>query len=492
MATPSGARRRATHYVFHYGLIWEPEVDDSNASEGDLDLTANIHAGPTLSLFHLNETRVINGESLSWGTAGNQSWTKTSGGIAGRRWAKVMAAYTDGQSALQPIKAQAEVGDDPDAHWFRIDAWAEGLAEGGFGGSRLQLTIHDPKRLHQGIFVEGRSVAVRVTEYEWSDPGGSPTVLSDVELFAGFVLPSESDDAVSGAKGTYAISCGTIEQLIGREGMDAAVSLFMSRSYAHSADVADPMLSPEIDPGIALIAAHPYHVMDPLNPFKVLAHLMLWHFYIWVDGARRRLAEVCDLRCDFWNIPAQDIPLFGVPQGNLLRAVAQMLPQANMLGYSFRTGDLTVTPHDESKVTADTAVDSIDTNAAYAIRLSPGRTNAVGQVLMVQSVSTQFDLDTPPIIAKFPASKGQGSIHQPPFAIFFSAQADGNNLCEAVYDRLRSQDRVVIHLAGYPLGLHNKFTYAGSSWTVESVRLQQLNPERMGGLSSWVLARKLV
>lgn len=482
MAYPSSAKRRTCRYVVHYGPLWEPFVDDSNSSEGDLDLTDNIELGPPLVLIYAGETRVVGGQTLNWGSPGLHTWGATVSGIDSTRWARVMAEPTDGQSADEPIRCRADVGDDPDVPWCEITAWTDALVDGGFGGSRVQLTIFDPHGLHAGQFVEGRSISIRPTEYE------DGAVYSDSELFSGFVDPSEAEDTISGAPATYTISASTIESLIGREGMDAAASLFLDHDYAHSVDLTDPVGPAETDPGIALIAANPYHVMTPLTPFKALAHVLLWHLWVKVGTITYRLAQLVNMRSDYWNAPENQIPVMAVPQGNLMSAIVGFLPQGEFIGYSFRTSDFTITPDHEFKDSADSTVIDVDTDTVYSIRRAPGRGNLVGQVVLIQSVSIEASLKEDPKIAKYPSTKGDGSQKIIHFALFTDDDT-ATGIAHSYYDKYNATDRIVLMLPGAPVGPHNTLTLDGDKYTVLSVTHGFLNPDAMGGHVTWVTCR---
>lgn len=469
MADPTSAvLREAFHYLV-YGDVWDPLVDDSYASEAGLEEGAAPTIGAPLMLTWTNEGRTINGTVYTYGTPDLRRISQSSGGFTGYRWLRTVNRPTSGLTTNEPIRQTAD-GVSDDAPSFDISGWSDSLG-GGFGGSTVSLIVHDPGGLYSGIFVEGRSVAIYVEEYE------DGVLKSGVELFSGFVDAGVDVESVT-YRPAYQFTASTIERLIGREGMDGNMSCFISEAFEMEADVVNGWLPQGGESVISgLFAARPAHIMTTLNVHKVLAHIMTWHLWVYIDGTRYRLAAVCDLRCDWWNLSeagSYSVPVIGLPPGNVLAAVAGMLSsQGLLMGYSFRTSDLTITPDHEFKQSPDDVLDSIHPDYVYSVKVTTGPSRPVGQVRLAQTPIGQDDLVTEGLMIDYPTtrdSRGSRYQFQPEIGVLIQTQAGGERIARGLYQRENARrDLIAVHLPGATFGLHNLLTWGGTLYSVERV-----------------------
>lgn len=490
MADPTSAsQREALHYLV-YGHVWSPLVDDSNATEGGLTDGSYPTIGAPLMLMWTSEGRTINGTPYTYGSPGMQRISQSSGGLTGYRWIRVVDRPTDGLSTNQPIRQLGD-GVSDDAPSFELGGWEESLG-GGFGGSRVSLTVHDPGGLYDGVFVEGLAVAIYVEEYE------DGVLHSATELFSGFVDAGVEQEDVT-FKQAYRFTASTIERLFGREGMDGNYSIFVDEGFELAADIINGLgLPPGESVTSGLAAARPDHVMQYLTVHKVLAHIMTWHLWADVDGTRYRLAALCDLRCDWWNLDeafGYRVPVIGLPPGNVLGAVAGMLSaQGLLIGYSFRTSDLTITPDHEFKEVQDDVLDSISSDYAYSVKTTTGPTHPVGQVRVVQTPMAMDDLTTEALIVDYPTTRdSQGSRYefQPEIGVLIENASGAERIARGLYRRENARrDLLEVHLPGATFGLHNLLSWRGVLYSVERVS-HSFDQTWLGPHETRLLARRV-
>jgi hypothetical protein len=466
MPDPSNAPQAGAFLVLHYGNVWQPKVDDSLTDELDLP-TASPQIGPPLFLMYKDEGRTINGEGFNYGTVGLKTFTQSSGGIDGTRWIRVVNRTTTGESVDEPIQMSAAVVND-NAPSFDLLGWSGALQQGGFGGHRIQVVVHDPNNIFgTTTFVTGRQIVLHAEEYE------NGSLVSSVELFSGFV-----DAGAQTMAGTFRrqhrFTASTIERLMGRAGMDGRYCMFVDADYeANNGVIGD--LGPIDNVTSGLMSARPYHIISQLNVAKVVSHVMANH--LWVDvvgGSSFRLLEVCDLRVPWWNIAGGDelqVPLLGLPPGNVLQALAGMFTaQHNLVGYSFRTSDFTVAPDHEFADVMDSPVDSLS-NFAYEIATAQGDPHPCGQVHLVQASLAQAQVGVG-VEVFYPTTRDStGSIVEANMTgVFYVNVAAAERMGEGIYRRENARvNLLTFKTRGAAFDLHNLVTYAGESWSIISV-----------------------
>lgn len=492
MADPTSATLRESRHYLIWGHVYNPMVktgsEGNMPNSGDAASTGSPNIGAPLMMKWSDTDRTINGVNYTNSTPGLVRISQNDGGITGYRWLRVVDRPATSDVPTEPLRLTCDgVADGQPS--FEINGWVESLQPGGFGGTRIDLTIHDPTSVMSSVFVAGRVVAIYVEEWE------DGSIKSASELFCGFVEPGEVEDVTY--RPVYSVSASTIERLYMREGMDSNPLLFFDTRFDQARQVIDAFGSPALTaPQTGLTGVDlGTHVIENMHVHKVISHLMQYHMRMEVDGTEYTLAQMCDFRCDYWNLDTETwyfVPMLGIPMGNLMQGIIGMLPsQAPLIAYSFRTSDITVTPDHEFKDVKDTVIDSIDTNYVYGVTLIPGPDHPVGQVLVVQAAQTITTMDEVPITHRYPETRdSRGSIFSPPLPFFIKNPPAAIRTARGIYYRENSRDRIRIHLPGATFGLHNLLTYQGDTYAVEMVTHQVSNDE-LYPHTTLVLARKL-
>jgi hypothetical protein len=483
----------ALHYLV-YGHIWTPRVVDDGANEIDL-LTDAPTIGAPLFLMWTGEGRTINGSAESFGSAGLERIDQSSGGLDGSRWVRVVNRPATGTSIDEPIRQKAhgvcEVS-PPNMPWFEVSGWEDGLTGGSFGGSRVSITVYDPGELYGGIFVEGRSVAIYVEEYE--STGGAYSLVSATELFSGFVLPGAEQDDVN-FHPIYSFSAGTINDLLSIDGLDGDRQTFMSTDFeAESEIVGEEPMDTEETP---LILSDPQHVMGTLNVATVAAHMFQNHLWVEIDSDLYRLAAVCDMRTDWNNLDSDDeyaLDLVQLPAGNIISAIAGLLNEPSpIIAYSGPVSQLTITPDHEFKSTPDSVIDSVSTTTVYRVRTITGQAHPVSQVILEQSPIGAKTLDEETIVTKYPASAdSSGSVKQYSIPAVFSTTGGAERLAQGTYARANAErTQILVSTRGAAFGLHNRLTWQGDDYSAIRVSHSPVSTDDLAPHTTAVLARRL-
>ncbi len=493
MADPSGATSAfALHYLV-YGHVWTPKVVDDGGGEIDL-LTDAPTIGAPLFLMWSGEGRTINGSAESFGSPGLERIDQSSGGLSGSRWIRVVNRPSTGTSINEPIRQKAhgvcEVS-APNMPWFEVSGWEDGLTGSSFGGSRVSITVYDPGSLYEDVFVEGRSVAIYVEEYE--STGGAYSLVSATELFSGFVLPGAEQDDVN-FHPIYSFNAGTINDLLSVDGLDGDRQTFMSTSFEAESDIVgeEPMDTEETP----LIVTDPQHVMSVLNVATVAAHIFQNHLWVEIDGDTYRLASVCDMRTDWDNLDSADeygLDFCQLPAGNVLAAIAGLLNEPSpIIAYAGAVSQLTITPDHEFKSDADDIVDSVDEETVYRVRRIVGQAHPVSQVVLEQSPAGQKSIDDETIITKYPTSPdGSGSVKRYSIGTLFSTEAGAERLAQGTYERANAErTQILISTRGAAFGLHNRLTWLGGDYSAIRVS-HSADWDWLGPHCTTVLARRL-
>lgn len=448
-------------------------------------LSGNTAIGPTLMLMWTGENRVIGGSTENFGTPGMRRIQRSSGGLTGSRWVRVVNRPTDGASTSQPIREQHD-GVHGGCPNFQELGRSAGLVYGGFGGARASYRVVDPLGIWAGEFVEGRMVAVYAVEVE------DGATVGEGEDMSGVVLADAEEEEIDGFT-VYTFTVGTLADLYGQEGMSGRACTFLDATFEEGSDYAgvypfDSVVS-------SILAAHPFHVIAGLHAHKAIHHLALNHMWADIDGARYRLAEITDWRCDYGNLDGGGgftVPIIGVPEGNLMGAIANMLPKdSGLLGYQDSVGHWTITIDHEWKATPDATLDSISDHA-YSIRRVTGKAHPIGQVRLVQSPIAQPDATVEALIVDYPTTRdATGSFHQPELPILFNTAAAATRHATGIYDRGNAErDKLIVETRGRLFDLHNKASYDGETWSVESYT-QARNARRLGPLKRRLVLRKV-
>lgn len=466
MADPSGASQAESRVVLHYGHLWQPKVDDSLTDELDLP-TASPQIGAPLMLMFTNEGRTINGDAYLYSSVGMKTITQTSGGIEGTRFIRVVNRPTTGESVDEPIQMSDAVMNF-EAPSFDLEGWAGALVPGGFGGHRLNVTVHDPNNLFgTTTFVAGRQIVLYAEEYE------DGVLISATELFSGFVDAGAQTSSGSFRR-THRFTASTIEKLMGRRGMDGRLATFVDAEFEANNGIIDDM-GPIDSATSGLLSARPFHVISNLNVAKVVSHVMANHLWVDVDGVGSfRLLELCDLRVPWWNLDGGDdlqVPILSLPNGNVLQALAGLFSaQHNLVGYSFRTSDFTVAPDHEFAETMDSPLDDLS-DFAYDIQVVTGDPHVVGQVRLVQASLAQVQVGVGKEVF-YPASRdATGSIMDANVnGVFYVNESAAERMGEGIYRRANAEvDMLVFRTRGAAFDLHNIVSYGGNDYSVISV-----------------------
>jgi hypothetical protein len=494
MADPSTAIAGfALHYLV-YGHIWTPRVVDDGGGEIDL-LTDAPTIGAPLFLMWTGEGRTINGSAESFGSAGLERIDQSSGGLDGSRWVRVVNRPATGTSIDEPIRQKAhgvcEVS-PPNMPWFEVSGWEDGLTGGSFGGSRVSITVYDPGELYGGIFVEGRSVAIYVEEYE--STGGAYSLVSATELFSGFVLPGAEQDDVN-FHPIYSFSAGTINDLLSIDGLDGDRQTFMSTDFeAESEIVGEEPMDTEETP---LILSDPQHVMGTLNVATVAAHMFQNHLWVEIDSDLYRLAAVCDMRTDWNNLDSDDeyaLDLVQLPAGNIISAIAGLLNEPSpIIAYSGPVSQLTITPDHEFKSTPDSVIDSVSTTTVYRVRTITGQAHPVSAVVLEQSPIGQKTIDEPSIVTVYPVpADTQGSVKRYSIPAVFSTAGGAERLAQGTYARANAErTQILVSTRGAAFGLHNRLTWQGDDYSAIRVSHSPVSTDDLAPHTTAVLARRL-
>lgn len=486
MAEPTTAKQGQAFHILHWGHVWQTFVNDSYADEAALGTEENIEISAPLLLFYVNESRTIDSISENWASPGLNSFTRFQGGFTCTRWARVMNPPGAGNTLDEPIRQKGWGTNDLTSSWFEVSGWGESLPDPAWGGAELNITVYDPNNIYGGIFVEGRSIAIRVKEYE------DGSIHSDTELFCGFVLECQAQDKAG--RRMYQIRAGTIEAMYRRIGHDASAAIFIQEDYNDSSSAYQPGQGP-IPPTVGLVAANFAHVFFQLTVGRVIAHLMLWHMWVRINGTNYRLAQVVNFRRDYWNdIPVADaaIPALPLNPGNIMDQIAGMLAPYIYRGYSTgRWCDFVVSIDHEFKATPDPSSGSIDEAKVYSKQDIPGQNNVYGQVITYMAPSMQTIRTETIIEFKWPSTPDANrSVYRPPVPFLIKTQAGGDRINKGLYDKINSRQKIQIHLRGAPFGPHNTFTVDGSTWVVERV-IHVFEDEALGSHETVVDARRL-
>jgi hypothetical protein len=494
MADPSGATFAfALHYLV-YGHVWTPKVVDDGGNEIAL-LTDAPTIGAPLFLMWSGEGRTIDGGSESFGSPGLQRIDRTSGGLSGSRWIRVVNRPATGTSINEPIRQKAHGVCDvspPNMPWFEVSGWEDGLTGGSFGGSRVSVTVYDPGSLYEDVFVEGRQVAIYCEQYE--STGGAFSLVSAREEISGLILPGPEQDDVN-FHPIYSFTVGTVgDYLQGIDGLDGDRQTFMSTAFEAESDiVGEEPLDTEETP---LIASDPQHVMGVLNVATVAAHMFQNHIWVEVDGDTYRLASVCDMRTDWNNLDSEDeygLDIVQLPGGNVLAAIAGLLNEPSpIIAYSGPVSQLTITPDHEFKSSADSIIDSVSETTVYRVRRITGQAHPVSQVILEQSPVGQKSIDDETIITKYPTSEdSQGSPKRYSLPTVFSTEGGAQRLAQGTYERANAErTQILISTRGAAFGLHNRLTWQGDDYSVIRVS-HDADWEWLGPHCTTVLARRL-
>jgi hypothetical protein len=464
---PSSALKRYAFHYLIYGHVWDAFVNDQYANESTLGIDDNIEISAPLLLLWSNEDRVVNGDTLSPGGPGLGTHTWSEQGETMTRWVRVVNRPVDTNDAVAmngPIRTAANGTNNPMSSWFEVESWNESLPEVGWGGAEARLTVYDPA-IYDGIFTTGRSVSIFVEEYE------DGSLISARESFSGFVIDTENDDVQAGH--SYTFRCGSVMTLYQLPGRDGGASIFLDEAYHNSRAVIDNGTGTYVVPQTTLLASIYKHIIFNLTPGKVIAHLMLWHMWVRVNGTTYRLMQVVDWRRDYWNDPPDEdmyIPAVGIREGNIGQQIAGLIPPEVYRAYCDYRSGIVVTIDHEFKPTPDASLDTIDMDTVYAVRNLGGLDDTVGQVWLPQASITQLVMNQPVKIFKYHATADANrSTYQPPVPFLVATDAGGETIGHGLYDKKNSQQRKAVHLPGAKWSLHNKMTLEGNEWMVESV-----------------------
>jgi hypothetical protein len=534
MTTPTAAVVRCCKaYLVHPGTsyIFTPRVDDANTEE-----TANatddqkfpplvrIDPGGPLAFAFMGEGRTFSAANSyqqettghSAGPVASYAW---SGGGSGSS-----KAYTFGSAGVEVITCtvtddggQTAVGrrlvrvvdraalDDGAVLTLEYDDFAETLPERGWGGASLRVTILHATADHSSTFRVGLPVAIFLEEYEGASVD-TLTLTSSGEIFSGFVIDPDLEIDPTGDR--FSFRAGTIEQLLGRDAVDSGVQVFIDGNVLAGLDAAFPGPIGSIPAETAILDEKPWHVYDQLTVGKVIFHMLRYHLFVRVNGSNYPVTEWTDFIRDWWNDGSSDtyqVPAFNIPQGNVMRAIAQMAPQGVWACYADRLSGLVVTKWHQAKEVADSVVDSISQDYAYTpIQPINGADSPVSQVKLYSTPTTAPSGTVELIEASYPSSPGAtgGPLWQPTTMFFRPDRPEaGTALARGIYDYYRSTNQIQYHLAGATFGLFNiaSVTIAGYSayaWTGKEMYAIRVLHERdhrwMGGHRTRPLFREIL
>lgn len=534
MSIPGPARSRSSKYFLTYGHVATPRVEDDNSEENPAILSDAARYqpvcrfGPPLMMMWKDVARVLDaGDSYQQDTPGqgpgavaSYSWSsdgRTSGGsgaTATYEWSStglktVTCTVTDSNGYSSTGTRWVRVVDVPGASLplpdgaapierFEWGPFTESIPERGWGGARMAVTLYGSAPA--ALFVPGLMVAVYEEFYE----DGAQTSAS--EVFSGFVLTSEV--LVDPVAPRVVVQLGSIEALLGRDGMDSDYAVFFDAGIIESFGTTDPLTGTPVLPDTGLSVDQPWHKVYYLTVGKIAYHLLRYHLLLEVNGSTHGASQVVDLIRDWWNdgIVAQlRVYAFGLQRGNLMQQLAQWLPGQVWCGYSTRLSQLVITKHHVAKTTPDDSIGAIDTDLAETpIRPIDGPDSPVRQVILFRSPQSLRNLEADNFIntlIKYPdPANASGSLVQPQLPFWFTHVDVGNELAKGVYDYESSTKGVQIALAGRALGLFNIFTLTLSagrfSWSNKRFWVTRIDHERdaafLGGHRQVVLGREVL
>lgn len=454
MPSPSSARHRYAQHIVGTGHVWTLGMDNSNASETGDEEVQRLGA-PLYIFMTTSETRVINGNTVGPFSAGLHSFTDT----GATRWARALSATTGPFYPFEPV------------------SWVDSLPDRSWGGTSLTFRTWDDDGADASLWVRGRSISVRVREYE------DGVLTSDGELFSGFITVAEREDEPFSSGSRYTVTAVTIEAFLRQEGMDTDAQQFVDDTYAGASDVQDPLLGPQAAP-TNLPATHQF---QPLTLAAVIRHLMRFHVKVRINGADYALAEVCDLVTDDATANDDTIDSLTLPPGNLMDGILGFLPYGLRQAYSFRDSAIVVTSTFEAG-NPQAAIDSITEAECYKLRRLPGLNNTVKSVTVKQAAAAMASGQTEALTATVTtgASVGKEIVLD---GYWFTTEANGEFIGQAAIDRLNSEDRIEFELAGAPFGIFNKVTFT-DDYVVERV-MHAADVANYGPHETTTLARKL-
>lgn len=535
MSVPSNARRRSSKIVAITGHVWTPRVEDDNSEENpaiasDAERYAPVgRLGPPLMMMWKDVPRVLDaGDSYQQDTPGqgpggvaSYSWSsdgRTSGGsgstatyeFSSTGMKTITCTVTDSNGYSSTGTRWVRVVDVPGASLplpdgaapiqrFEWGPFTESIPERGWGGARMSVTLYGSAPAN--VFVPGLMVGVFEEFYE----DGVQTSAS--EVFSGFVLTTEV--AIDPIAPRVTVQLGSIEALLGREGMDSDYAVFYDAGLLESFGTTDPLTGTPVMPDTGLSLDQPWHKVYYLTIGKATYHLLRYHLLVEVNGSTYGTSQICDVVRDWWNdgIVAQlRLYAFGLQRGNLMQQIAQQLPGQVWCGYSTRLSQLVITKHHVAKTTPDDTIGAIDTDHAETpIRPIDGPDDPVRQAIIFRSPQSLRNLRPESFtntLMKYPdPANDSGSLVQPALPFWFTHIDVGAQMVKGIYDYESSTKGVEVTLPGRTLGPFNIFTlslsgYSRFPWSNKKFWAVRINHEGggefMGAHRQTVQGREIV
>lgn len=531
MASPSSATGRYSKNYLGLGPTLRLHVNDDNTAENSLTDAQKTppfcRFAPTLSMFFRTEGRTLDaGNSFTQGGGGVSSYSWSGGGSGST---KVYTINTAGLSTVTCTVTDTNGVTTQGTRWiicrerpgvgpagdqaitsFRFGAIRGTIGERGWSGYSVDVEVLDPSLVNE--FTLNRMVVIYAEEYERTG-GGAYSLFASGEKFVGVITSPRL--VIDPEKNTFTFTAQTIEAAFAsRLGhtLDGDDHVFVDRLLYEANEVSDPMAGGGLaapvsgaTPGANALNVKDAHQIPSLTLGKILSHLLNFHVEVDMNGTRYRFPEVVDLVSDWWNLLAGSTPTIvtyaNIPRGGIRNAIENCLPEGLWLMYCDKEGRVNLTAHHAAKQSADSNVDSITQALVYELEPIDGDSDVVRQVKLLQAAQAKSDLTTEGLVAVFPGSPdATGSLLQPSWPYWFTTQADGDALAEALYKHANANARVRVRLAGTTFGLFNRFTititgFSSYGWTNKAFWVESDNitsdTEWMGGLVQEIVGREI-